>query len=81
MNGGPAFPVQGVLGPDEDRPNRTNWWTDGNEGMSLRDYFAAKAMQGIVSRYPISGLNESDMERIAELAYYAAYAMLKESVS
>ena len=36
-DGGPAFPV----------PNDAN--VNGQEGMTLRDYFAAKAMQGMVS--------------------------------
>ena len=35
-NGGPAFPLQSI-GPD---------FAPGYAGMSLRDYFAAKAMQG-----------------------------------
>ena len=63
--GGPAFPTEVV---------NTN---DGyiHQGMTLRDYFAAKAMQGLVS---------SDIERgpdqvhhIVESAYIIANAMLK----
>ena len=42
----------------------------GNIGMTLRDYFAAKAMQGIL----FEGLNEAET---AENAYAIADAMLK----
>lgn len=47
------------------------------EGMNLRDYFAAKAMQGImVGQYPIT--KELDAEhRISKAAYHLADAMLK----
>ena len=37
-DGGPAFPIPGLYG-DEDF-----------NGMSLRDYFAAKAMQGLLAK-------------------------------
>jgi hypothetical protein len=42
--------------------------------MSLRDYFAAKAMQGVLSR-PTAGLLHA--EGIAPAAYMMADAMLK----
>ena len=42
-----------------------------NDGMTLRDYFAAKAMQGIQSRV------NWELENVAELAYEQADAMLK----
>ena len=43
-------------------------------GMTLRDYFAAKAMHGLIS------INELDLthEDYARLAYLLADAMLKE---
>jgi hypothetical protein len=43
--GGPAFPTQSKLGV-----NDTNTWITeipGHPGMTLRDYFAARAMQGM----------------------------------
>jgi hypothetical protein len=45
-------------------------------GMTLRDYFAAKAMHGLIS------INELDLthEDYARLAYLLADAMLKERV-
>lgn len=42
-------------------------------GMSLRDYFAAKAMQGILSTN-----KEAEAINLAENAYFMADAMLKE---
>ena len=65
-NGGPAFPS-----------NYTH--TDGRqfheEGMELRDYFAAKAMQGICAS---EELRFTSAKRIASMAYQIADAMLAE---
>ncbi|UZD96243.1 hypothetical protein LOY64_04345 [Pseudomonas corrugata] len=64
--GGPAFPVT----PDNDV--RTN--SAGGTGMTLRDYFAAKAMQGMISNtLPIT--NE-DGARTSVAAFRMADAML-----
>jgi len=65
--GGPAFPLPGELGlgltPKEMR------------GMTLRDWFAAKAMQGLLSaRNPLV----TNIGGIAEAAYEMADAMLAE---
>ena len=58
--GGPAFPVQLA----EYRVN---------EGMTLRDYFAAKAMQGLL----VDGVGSLTNEELAGWAYDLADAMLK----
>jgi hypothetical protein len=60
--GGPAFPVHA------DERNITRY------GMTLRDYFAAKAMQGICASGPT---NEWSNSRLAAEAYDLADAMLK----
>jgi hypothetical protein len=59
-----AFPI-----PNDDRPGSY----EAQPGMALRDYFAAKAMQGLLA-------NDSDplFERVAEWAYDIADEMLKE---
>ena len=44
---------------------------DHERGMTLRDYFAAKAMQALL------GYEESTLENDAEVAYAMADAMLK----
>lgn len=68
-DGGSAFPAR--------------WRTEGEDGMSLRDYFAAAAMQGMLSSEPSSpkysfAEGGSVADRIAEEAYFMADAMLKE---
>ena len=45
---------------------------EGNYGISIRDYFAAKALQGLISTE-----GASSAERYAEIAYKLADAMLK----
>lgn len=51
-------------------------------GMSLRDYFAAKALQGILASPQIQGnedtLNDWVPEHFAEFAFRIADAMLEE---
>ncbi|MBV4365879.1 hypothetical protein [Erwinia phyllosphaerae] len=63
--GGPAYPLP--LGSET---------VEGQEGMALRDYFAAKAINGILSD-PDAGLLEDDLNRYAGIAYRVADAMLK----
>jgi hypothetical protein len=60
--GGTAFPLP--LG---------NETVEGNEGMTLRDYFAAKAMQGELA----SGRASNNLDRIASRSYEIADAMLR----
>jgi hypothetical protein len=64
--GGPAFPTTDFTHAGQIIP--------GSEGMTLRDYFAAKAMQSILIDPRID--NDSYRE-CAEGAYKAADAMLK----
>ena len=62
--GGSAFPLP--MGSET---------TQGSEGMTLRDYFAAKAMQGLLANSETNrslGVNEN-----AKYAYEQANAMLK----
>ncbi len=60
--GGPAFPVG-----SGDMRDPT--------GMTLRDYFAAKAMQGLLSRIGHDKINVHDV--LAQRTYQIADAMLK----
>ena len=62
-NGGPAFGEFQQVGDVAMR--------DG--GLSIRDYFAAKAMQGMIANY---GYLRSEVDVIAESAYDCADAML-----
>ncbi len=64
--GGPAFPSHGSMGEVA------------HEGMTLRDYFAAKAMQGyMVGLKPAQDIGPDMQDRIAEGMYSMADAMLK----
>jgi hypothetical protein len=59
MDNTPAFPVSG------------DWSQIKDKGMTLRDYFAAKAMQGIVNN------SDAFWAGAAPLAYQYADAMMK----
>ncbi len=68
--GGPAFPAQ------------VKFFDEPTTGMTLRDYFAAKAMQGwvasspIISGEPMNGSAEM-AEQIAGASFVLADAMLR----
>jgi hypothetical protein len=68
-DGGPAFP--------HDITKRSDAY-----GMTLRDYFAAKAMQGVLangmSKYKVNGTAISGADTLAICAYTMADAMLAE---
>ena len=53
--------------------------SDKSFGMTLRDYFAAKAMQGMLSA--CTGWSEAGIERLAKCSYMTADAMLKRRES
>lgn len=59
-NGGPAYPTPAGI--------------QHNDGMTLRDYFAAASLQGLISKLPdkIAYNNE-----VAESCYWIADAMIK----
>ena len=62
-DGGPAFP----------RDHAYN----GHNGMTLRDYFAAKAMAAILARTVTVSIEPELFAKESALAYAAADAMLK----
>jgi hypothetical protein len=49
---------------------------DGNFGISMRDYFAVRAMQGMFSNSELTTMINSH-DQFAELSYRMADAMLK----
>jgi hypothetical protein len=63
-DGGPAFPSTIQYFPDDKN-------ADEEKGMTLRDHFAGLAMQGLLTRKPMSGAEQ------AHEAYKIADAMLK----
>ena len=62
MNNPPAFPALNEVGLEK------------AYGMTLRDYFAAKAMQGLLTAEIVGDYSN---EHVAEIAYVLADAMLK----
>lgn len=70
-DGGPAFPFPVLHG------------SNAPTGMALRDYFAAKAMQGFITKSPLCGaIHEPDevcpkLARYARISYQMADAMLE----
>ena len=60
----PAFPLEIIYTQENEKFN----------GMTLRDYFAAKAMQGMLSEN--SGIRYPN-EELAQFAYAVADAMMK----
>ncbi len=62
QTGGPAFPVP------------PNTWYD-KQGMTLRDYFAAEAMKGMLAA--CTGWSEAQQERLSKCSYSMADEMLK----
>lgn len=64
----PAFPY--VLPADKEK----GWDADVNEGITIRDYFAAKAMQGMIAHF---GLAET-YKTLASTSYGIAEEMLKQ---
>lgn len=69
--GGQAFPHQQW---EYDGQNNVLQYQE--EGMTLRDYFAAKVINAILSD-PDAGLLDDDLTRYAGISYRAADAMLK----
>ena len=72
-DGGPAFPYH-----DEGQANPLQ--REHFQGMSLRDYFAAKALSGLATKKipDEDSTAKADMTLMAKDAYYIADAMLAE---
>lgn len=76
--GGPAFPTEKSIGTNKDG----TWIAEvpGKEGMTLRDYFAAKALQGFLANptpfEQVAG-DKTTADTYAAEAYVYADAMLK----
>lgn len=69
-NGGPAFPYSGVH-----KGENVNQIID-SHGMTLRDYLAANAMQGMISA-PMGKFKHGNSFELTESAYRFADAMLR----
>lgn len=80
-DGGPVLPVLVKKTTKTDENGEEKSYHYGFAGLSIRDYFAAKAMQGLISRVRPDDdwpANQPDPERaIADSSYLQADAMLK----
>ncbi len=76
--GGPAFPVGDIV--ERDEKGHLHGPVIGSSGMTLRDYFAAKAAQGFIAGAMADGTTfgtSADADVIATTSYLVADAMLK----
>jgi hypothetical protein len=79
-SGGPAFPRTGNYGDD----GTSNYDSTSQDGMTLRDYFAAKAMQAMLSHPSTKASREKTGELIQLIAHHSwnvADEMLKARVA
>jgi hypothetical protein len=74
-NGGSAFPEVTELVKSTDQYPHYKVW--GSEGMTLRDYFAAKAMGGILADPNVTIGTDERANLLARSAYGIADAMLR----
>lgn len=74
-DGGPAFPYSALV-PDQRTGTVIPTMYSDSKGMTLRDYFAAKAMQALVGHLS-HGIRPQDCIVMAEDAYTLADAMLR----
>ena len=84
-DGGSAFPsgVEEVKYPENGGAITSIKMQPANKGMTLRDYFAAKAMQGLLSNKhmgdaALHGSAQEWLKEMSEAAYEFADAMLAE---
>tara|TARA_R110002126_G_scaffold272520_1_gene416674 strand:+ start:174 stop:410 length:237 start_codon:yes stop_codon:yes gene_type:complete len=70
--GGAAFPTPRFMVDDE---SRILGFSINTDGMSMRDYFAAQAMQGFLADGAAPDVSK---EAVASMAYAMADAMLEE---
>ncbi len=80
-DGGPAFPYS-ALEPDEKTRQLVGSIYADNQGMSLRDYFAAQALPSVLAHYLTANGNgcaaDHALRNVPTLAYKYADAMLAE---
>ena len=64
----------------EAEQDKRNWWLNNTggaaaDGLTVRDYFAASAMQGMMASF---GTKDEHVEALVKSAYIKADAMMKE---
>ncbi len=78
-DGGPAFPTAATATThgfyQDGQPCMTHYGS--RSGITVRDYFAAAALQGIISDASVPASSKKDGELVSRSAYEYADAMLK----
>ena len=78
-NGGPAFPTAATATThgfyQDGQPCMTHYGS--RSGITVRDYFAAAALRGIISDASVLASLKKDGELVSQSAYHFADAMLK----
>jgi hypothetical protein len=74
MNNTPAFPI---MPPCDMEGASAQGYPYPDAGMTLRDYFAAKAMQGFIANGALSADSDVLIREVCSDAYAVADAMLK----
>lgn len=78
-DGGPAFPVTGFAGvTTADGQKWKQYPEDPAPGMTLRDWFAGKALQGWAAGRNTDAMTSSKPDDVARQCYGYADAMLKQ---
>ena len=72
--GGPAFPHE----VEFSNPTYGETWRHKHGGMTLRDYIAAKAMQGLTNNISGDIYSSAHISGLATVAYAIADAMIAE---
>lgn len=76
--GGPAFPrAIDATAVSRGDGGGANYKIRTEQGMTLLDYFAAKAMQSFLSHLVEQGWDAEDLKLVAETSYRLADSMLK----
>lgn len=69
---------EGEMSKDTSGPAFPTHHTDSNHGLTLRDYFAAMAMQAFIQEFGWGDSYDISMQKVPKAAYELANAMLSE---
>ena len=79
-NGGPAFPRPASLDTADGTLQDGDQIVTEQDGMTLRDYFAAKAMAAMIASDVSERMGDKDQAMIAAVAYQQADAMISARI-
>ncbi len=74
----PAFPRDNQFIPNHVKEEKTGKFVEGSTGMSLRDWYAGMALQGMLSTDPHVCIDSDGGALMANACFRMADAMIKE---